>query len=98
MKSRNDAVMKSKSYSPNDEDFILTSDLDISHFSMNVIMHFPQLDKGLLLPIIAKTMNDLAANKDLLSFAGSSITYIRSVCLDEYDLFFSYFSSGDNQL
>jgi len=48
--------------------------------------------------MIARTMSAMAANKDLISFAGASITYMRSICLDEYDLFYSYFSTGENQL
>ncbi|EPS44581.1 hypothetical protein H072_1414 [Dactylellina haptotyla CBS 200.50] len=52
----------------------------------------------LLFPIVTKTMRDTSSNKDLVAFARVSISYIRSICLDEYELFYNYFSSGEQQL
>ncbi|KAK6349860.1 Golgi transport complex subunit 3 [Orbilia brochopaga] len=52
----------------------------------------------LLYPIVTKTMRDMSTSKDLVGFARVSISYIRSICLDEYELFFNYFSSGEQQL
>lgn len=53
----------------------------------------------LLRPIIAKKMSDIAAapstSKDLVSFARSSIGYLRGICFDEYDLWGEWFSSED---
>ncbi|EWC45582.1 hypothetical protein DRE_05440 [Drechslerella stenobrocha 248] len=52
----------------------------------------------LLYPIVLKTMRDMSSSKDLVGFARVSISYIRSICMDEYELFFNYFSSGEQQL
>lgn len=49
----------------------------------------------LILPIIQKKMYDIAqapsTSKDLVSFARASISYIRGICLDEYDLWGEWF-------
>ncbi|TGJ71023.1 Golgi transport complex subunit 3 [Orbilia oligospora] len=52
----------------------------------------------LLFPIVTKSMRDMSSNKDLVGFARVSISYVRSICLDEYELFFNHFSSGEQQL
>lgn len=53
----------------------------------------------ILRPIIAKKMADIAAapstSKDLISFSRSSISFIRSVCSDEYDLWNEWFVSTE---
>lgn len=50
-------------------------------------------------PIITKKMADIAAapstSKDLISFSRSSISFIRSVCSDEYDLWNEWFVSDE---
>ncbi|KAI5301534.1 Golgi transport complex subunit 3 [Ascosphaera pollenicola] len=49
----------------------------------------------LIIPLIQKKMYDIAqapsTSKDLVSFARASISYIRGICLDEYDLWFEWF-------
>jgi hypothetical protein len=53
----------------------------------------------LLRPIIAKKMSDIAAapstSKDLVSFARSSLSFVRGMCLDEYDLWGEWFASDE---
>jgi conserved oligomeric Golgi complex subunit 3 len=49
----------------------------------------------LILPIVTKKIGEIAqapsSSKDLVSFARSSISYIRTICLDEYDLWGEWF-------
>lgn len=49
----------------------------------------------LFLPIVTKKISEIAqapsTSKDLVSFARSSISYIRVICLDEYDLWAEWF-------
>ena len=49
----------------------------------------------LLSPLIAKKMADIAnapsTSKDLVAFARTAITYVRGICLDEYDLWYEWF-------
>lgn len=49
----------------------------------------------LILPIVTKKIADIAqapsSSKDLVSFARSSISYIRGICFDEYDLWGEWF-------
>lgn len=50
----------------------------------------------LILPLVAKKMAELAANPqqaEVLPFAKSSISFLRGICLDEYDLWFEWFES-----
>jgi hypothetical protein len=51
----------------------------------------------LLRPIIVKKMSEIAAapstSKDLVSFARSSVSFIRGICSDEYDLWSEWFTS-----
>jgi hypothetical protein len=51
----------------------------------------------LLSPIITKKMVDIAAapstSKDLVAFARSAITFIRGICLDEYELWHEWFET-----
>ncbi|KAJ9647206.1 Golgi transport complex subunit 3 [Coniosporium tulheliwenetii] len=55
----------------------------------------------LILPIVTKKMSDIAmapsSAKDLVAFARSSISYIRGICFDEYDLWQEWFD-GDGGL
>ena len=52
----------------------------------------------LILPIVAKKINDIAqapsTSKDLVSFARSGISYMRGICSDEYELWREWFD-GD---
>jgi hypothetical protein len=52
----------------------------------------------LILPIVTKKINEIAqapsTSKDLVAFARSSISYIRGICFDEYDLWGEWFE-GD---
>jgi hypothetical protein len=52
----------------------------------------------LILPIVAKKINEIAqapsTSKDVVSFARSSISYIRGICIDEHDLWREWFD-GD---
>ncbi|EME40014.1 hypothetical protein DOTSEDRAFT_74774 [Dothistroma septosporum NZE10] len=50
----------------------------------------------LILPLVAKKMAELATSPqhtDVLSFAKSSIGFLRGICLDEYDLWFEWFET-----
>ncbi|KAF2835875.1 Sec34-domain-containing protein [Patellaria atrata CBS 101060] len=55
----------------------------------------------LILPIVTKKMSEIAMapsiSKDLVAFARSSISYIRGICYDEYDLWGEWFY-GDKGL
>lgn len=49
----------------------------------------------LILPTVAKKMGEIAmapsTSKDLVAFARSSISFIRGICFDEYDLWYEWF-------
>ncbi|RDH30469.1 Sec34-like family-domain-containing protein [Aspergillus welwitschiae] len=49
----------------------------------------------LIIPLVYKNLNDLAqsptSSQDLVSFARASISYIRGVCLDEFELWGEWF-------
>lgn len=50
----------------------------------------------LILPLATRKMADIAAtpqNSDLLAFARASISFMRGICLDEYDLWFEWFET-----
>ncbi|KAF1811312.1 Sec34-domain-containing protein [Eremomyces bilateralis CBS 781.70] len=51
----------------------------------------------LILPIVSKKMSEIAmapsTAKDLVTFSRSSISYIRGICMDEYDLWQEWFDS-----
>ncbi|KAI5361441.1 Putative oligomeric Golgi complex, subunit 3 protein [Septoria linicola] len=50
----------------------------------------------LILPLVAKKMAELAADPqqaDVLAFAKSSLSFVRGICLDEYDLWFEWFET-----
>ncbi|KAK5005376.1 Golgi transport complex subunit 3, partial [Cryomyces antarcticus] len=51
----------------------------------------------LILPIVTKKMGAIAmapsSSQDLVAFARSSISYIRGICYDEYDLWGEWFAS-----
>ncbi|PSN62858.1 Sec34-domain-containing protein [Corynespora cassiicola Philippines] len=55
----------------------------------------------LILPIVTKKIGEIAqapsTSKDLVAFARSSISYIRGICFDEYDLWGEWFE-GDGGL
>lgn len=66
---------------------------------------FSSVRQKLIGPIIAKRMAELAAptnskNKELVAFARSGISFVRSVCMDEFGLFYAYFSGeqGDGEV
>lgn len=67
---------------------------------MNELYQSYGLTRGRLLrPIIAKKINEIAAapstSKDLVSFARSSISFIRGVCSDEHDLWNEWFTDDE---
>ncbi|KAH8426991.1 Golgi transport complex subunit COG3 [Aspergillus melleus] len=49
----------------------------------------------LIIPLVHKNLNDIAqapsTSKDLVAFARGSISYVRGVCLDEFDLWGEWF-------
>lgn len=49
----------------------------------------------LVIPLVRKRLNDIAnapsTSKDLVAFARASISYIRGICLDEFDLWGEWF-------
>ncbi|OJJ51608.1 hypothetical protein ASPZODRAFT_127716 [Penicilliopsis zonata CBS 506.65] len=49
----------------------------------------------LIVPLVRKKLNDISqapsTSKDLVAFARASISYIRGICLDEYDLWGEWF-------
>ncbi|WEW55201.1 Golgi transport complex subunit 3 [Emydomyces testavorans] len=49
----------------------------------------------LIIPLVRKRLNDIAnapsTSKDLVAFARASISYIRGICLDEFDLWGQWF-------
>ncbi|KAK9474314.1 Sec34-like family-domain-containing protein [Dipodascopsis tothii] len=52
--------------------------------------------KRLIMPVITAKVNELKnTTPDLVQLARSSIAYIRTVCVDEYDLFYTLFLEGD---
>ena len=51
----------------------------------------------MVVPLVSKRMQELSAagtatSKDLLTFARSAISFTRSICLDEFELFYGYFA------
>lgn len=66
---------------------------------------FSSVRQKLIVPIIHKRMAELSAptnqkSKDLVSFARSGISFVRSICMDEFGLFYAYFSGelGDGEV
>ncbi|RPA99180.1 hypothetical protein L873DRAFT_1835529 [Choiromyces venosus 120613-1] len=58
---------------------------------------FASVRQKLIIPIIQKKMNELAAvgastNKDLVKFSRNGINFVRSICMDEFELFYAFFS------
>ncbi|KAF2201313.1 Sec34-domain-containing protein [Delitschia confertaspora ATCC 74209] len=53
----------------------------------------------LILPIVTKKIGEIAqtpsSSKDLVAFARSSISYIRGICVDEYELWGEWFEGED---
>lgn len=53
----------------------------------------------LILPLVIKKLNEISlapsSSKDLVAFARSSISYIRGICMDEYDLWGEWFSTEE---
>ena len=51
----------------------------------------------LILPLVAKRIGEIAiapsTAKDLVAFARSSISYIRGICSDEFDLWYAWFTT-----
>ena len=50
----------------------------------------------LILPLVSKKMAELGGSSqqsDVLAFAKSSISFMRGICLDEYDLWFEWFET-----
>lgn len=49
----------------------------------------------LIIPLVRKRLNDIAnapsTSKDLVAFARASISYVRGICLDEFDLWGQWF-------
>ncbi|KAK9448314.1 Sec34-like family-domain-containing protein [Limtongia smithiae] len=53
--------------------------------------------RKLISPIVSKRIADMRNTMpDLLQLARQSIVYMRTICYDEYDLFYSLFSEGDD--
>ena len=66
---------------------------------------FASVRQKMILPAIAKRLQELSAagtptSKDLVVFARSAISFTRSVCLDEFELFYAYFAGerGDTEV
>ncbi|KAI9666353.1 MAG: Golgi transport complex subunit 3 [Bathelium mastoideum] len=53
----------------------------------------------LILPLVIKKMNEISltpsSSKDVVAFARSSISYVRSICMDEYDLWMEWFPTEE---
>lgn len=58
--------------------------------------------RPLITPLTTKKMTDVAAadsnQTDLVAFARASISDMRSICNDEYELFYAYFSTGEKEV
>ncbi|KAK9495441.1 Sec34-like family-domain-containing protein [Lipomyces doorenjongii] len=55
--------------------------------------------KKLIIPIVAKRVNDMRNSiADLLQLTRQGIAYMRTVCIDEYDLFYAIFTDGEELL
>nr|KMM73117.1 hypothetical protein CPAG_09406 [Coccidioides posadasii RMSCC 3488] len=57
--------------------------------------NFSATQGKLIIPLVRKRLNDIAnapsTSKDLVAFARTSISYIRGICLDEFDLWGQWF-------
>lgn len=57
--------------------------------------NYAAIRSKLIIPLVRKNLSDIAqapsTSKDLVSFARGSISYIRGICLDEYDLWGEWF-------
>ena len=53
----------------------------------------------LIIPLVRRKMDEISvapsASKDLVSFARSSISYIRGICMDEYELWHEWFDGEE---
>lgn len=50
----------------------------------------------LMIPLVSKKMDELSSSPlqaDVLAFAKASLTFMRGICLDEYDLWFEWFET-----
>ncbi|KAK9374966.1 Sec34-like family-domain-containing protein [Lipomyces chichibuensis] len=55
--------------------------------------------KKLIIPIVAKRVNDMRNSiADLLQLTRQGLAYMRTVCIDEYDLFYAIFTNGEEVL
>lgn len=65
---------------------------------------YASIRQKLVLPIITKRLQDLStsgtSSTDLVAFARSAMSFARSICLDEFELFYAYFAGdrGDTEV
>lgn len=66
---------------------------------------FSSVRQKIIVPIISKRMSALATpgsstGKDLVRFARNGVNFVRSICMDEFELFYAYFSGeqGDQEV
>ncbi|KAJ8655596.1 hypothetical protein O0I10_008684 [Lichtheimia ornata] len=65
----------------------------------DILSSYFQTRQNLLGPVISRKIQDLGPyNGDLLEFARNGCAYMMSLCLDEFNLFFNMFPSGDDDL
>ncbi|KAI7847278.1 Sec34-like family-domain-containing protein [Circinella umbellata] len=57
-----------------------------------------QTRQNLLGPIISRKIQELSPYGDLLSFARNGCAYMMNLCMDEFNLFYNFFRSGEDEL
>ncbi|KAI9246933.1 Sec34-like family-domain-containing protein [Phascolomyces articulosus] len=57
-----------------------------------------QTRQNLLGPVISRKIQELGPYGDLLSFARSGCAYMMNLCMDEFNLFYNFFRSGEDEL
>ncbi|KAI9489876.1 Sec34-like family-domain-containing protein [Zychaea mexicana] len=57
-----------------------------------------QTRQNLLGPVISRKTQELGPYGDLLAFARNGCAYMMNLCMDEFNLFYNFFRSGDDEL
>ena len=81
---------------PTPEDVDLNREPEYTSLLRELYQSYSATRGRLTLPLVSKKMAELASSTqqtDVLAFARSSMSYVRGICLDEYELWFEWFET-----
>ncbi|GAB7361248.1 hypothetical protein MBLNU230_g1309t1 [Neophaeotheca triangularis] len=81
---------------PTPDDVDLNREPEYASLMRELYQSYSTTRGRLILPLASRKMSDIAANpkhSDLLAFARASMSFMRGICLDEYDLWFEWFET-----